>query len=142
MTASKDYYTSVDPGTATLDTLVKFKSKYGFGTDPNIPNTSGGEIVASYANSGDLGFGRDMHCRKKANGDVACYVTNYGTGYSSVPPGGGTDDHDDANAAASSTDGSGVSRVGVGSSLVGGNGGDGIRADQQCRPARGQVLRL
>src|SRR5438270_189209 len=40
------------------------------------------------AHSGDLGFGRDMHCRKKANGDVVCYVTNYGTGYSTDSPDG------------------------------------------------------
>ncbi len=40
-----------------------------------------------------------MHCIKKANNDVVCYVTNYGDGYKNVPPGGGTDDHDDANAA-------------------------------------------
>ena len=40
-----------------------------------------------------------MHCVKKPNADVACYVTNYGTGYSNAFPGLGTDDQDDANAA-------------------------------------------
>jgi hypothetical protein len=40
-----------------------------------------------------------MHCLKKANGNVACYVTNYGDGYPNVHPGGGTDDQEDANAA-------------------------------------------
>jgi cytochrome c553 len=44
-------------------------------------NTNGfpaGEIVATYYNRGDLGFGRDMHCRTTGYGK-ACYVTNYGT---------------------------------------------------------------
>lgn len=96
VTASKAYYTSVDPNT-DRDTFAKFKTKNGFGQNPNV--SVAGELVAQYANSGDLGFGRDMHCLKKANGDVACYVTNYGDGYKSVPPGGGTADLDDANAA-------------------------------------------
>jgi hypothetical protein len=94
--ASKNYYTSVDPN-ADRDTFAKFKTKNGFDQNPSVPVT--GEVVAQYANSGDLGFGRDMHCLKKPNGDVACYVTNYGDGYSNIAPGGGTDDHDDANAA-------------------------------------------
>lgn len=38
----------------------------------------GGETVATYYNRGDLGFGRDMHCRVTSYGR-ACYVTNYGT---------------------------------------------------------------
>jgi hypothetical protein len=93
--ASRNYYNSIDP-THLRTTFADFKSHNLFSADPNTP--SAGETVAQYANSGDLGFGRDMHCRK--NGvNVACYVTNYGTGYTSVAPGGGTDDHDDANAA-------------------------------------------
>jgi hypothetical protein len=99
--ASKAYYTQVDPpdpnSNSNRDTFAKFKSKNGFDPNPNVPVA--GEFVAQYANSGDLGFGRDMHCLKKGNGDVACYVTNYGTGYTSVAPGGGTADQDDANAA-------------------------------------------
>lgn len=94
--ASRNYYSAVDPNNLRT-TFDDFKSHHGFNADPNNPVP--GEIVAQYANSGDLGFGRDMHCLKKNNGDVACYVTNYGDGYKSVPPGGGTDDHDDANAA-------------------------------------------
>lgn len=94
--ASRAYYTSVDPNT-DRDTFAKFKTKNGFDQDPNV--AVAGEIVAQYANSGDLGFGRDMHCLKKGGGDVACYVTNYGIGYTNIAPGGGTDDHDDANAA-------------------------------------------
>lgn len=95
--ASKNYYTQVSAGT-TRDTFADFKTAYGFNQDPTLPPVPG-EIVASYANSGDLGFGRDMHCIKKASGDIGCYVTNYGSGYNNAFPGGGTDDQDDANAA-------------------------------------------
>jgi hypothetical protein len=101
VTASKNYYATLDtsPGGA-LDTFDKFKLKYGFGP---LGAPAPGEIVASYANSGDLGFGRDMHCMNK-NGDIACYVTNYGKGYDNIfednAPGGGTADQDDADAAA------------------------------------------
>ena len=96
VTASRNYYTSVDPNNLRAD-LDAFKSHNGFDLDPNVPVA--GELVAQYANSGDLGFGRDMHCLKNADDDVACYVVNYGNGYANVPPGGGTDDHDDADAA-------------------------------------------
>ncbi len=96
VTASKNYYSSVDPN-GDRDTFAKFKTLHGFDQNPNV--TVAGEVVAQYANSGDLGFGRDMHCLKKVSGDVACYVTNYGSGYNNVPPGGGTADQDDANAA-------------------------------------------
>jgi len=46
-----------------------------------------------------------MHCIKKANTDVVCYVTNYGNGYTNIynaaaNGGPGTPDTDDANAAA------------------------------------------
>jgi hypothetical protein len=98
VTASKNYYTSVDPNNLRT-TFADFKSHHGFAADPTTPAV--GEFVAQYANSGDLGFGRDMHCLKKVSGDVSCYVTNYGNGYKNTPPGGGTDDHDDANAAGS-----------------------------------------
>jgi len=95
--ASQHYYLNVDP-TTLRDTFDKFKSHHGFSATAGTP--AAGEIVAQYANSGDLGFGRDMHCLKKANGDVACYVTNYGTGYNNGIPGDGTPDTDDAKAAA------------------------------------------
>ncbi len=52
------------------DTLNKFKLANGFG--------GAGEVVACYYNAGDLGFGRQMHC-VQTGGDVACYVTNFGT---------------------------------------------------------------
>ncbi len=35
-------------------------------------------VSAIYRNAGDLGFGREMHCRQKEDGGAACYVTNYG----------------------------------------------------------------
>jgi hypothetical protein len=104
--ASRNYNTQVDPNT-DRDTFAKFKTKNGFDQNPAVTVTiaapGAGEFVGQYANSGDLGFGRDMHCLKKTTGDVACYVTNYGNGYVNTPPGGGTDDHDDANAAGQRT---------------------------------------
>jgi K319L-like, PKD domain len=69
-TAAQAYYDTVDPQHRRLD-LADFKTANGFGTG------TGTEAQAYYANSGDLGFGRDMHCHKNAL-DVACYVTNYG----------------------------------------------------------------
>jgi hypothetical protein len=99
--ASRAYYAQVDPN-LDRDTFAKFKTKHGFDQDPNV--SVSGEVVAQYANSGDLGFGRDMHCLKNGNGDVACYVTNYGTGYTNIYDpisggGPGTPDQDDADAA-------------------------------------------
>lgn len=100
--ASRNYNTQVDPNNERT-TFADWKTKNGFDQNPNvtvsIASPGAGEFVAQYANSGDLGFGRDMHCLKRINGDVACYVTNYGTGYINTPPGGGTADQDDANAA-------------------------------------------
>lgn len=100
--ASENYYRSIDPGN-DVDTFDKFKIFHGFGLNPASPATN--EVVATYANSGDLGFGRDMHCIKKVangptNNDVVCYVTNYGTGYTNIFPGAGTGDQADADAAA------------------------------------------
>lgn len=90
--ASTDYlrFTDLESGRGTLE---QFKSNWRFPTN---------EIVAQYANSGDLGFGRDMHCVTNEFG-VACYVTNYGDGYTNLDPGGGTNDQEDANAAGHST---------------------------------------
>lgn len=103
VTASRTYYDTLDPGHA-VNSFEKFKDVHGFSQNPSTPAAS--EIVASYANSGDLGFGRDMHCIKKASNDVVCYVTNYGNGYTNIydpvtAGGPGTVDTDDANAAAS-----------------------------------------
>jgi hypothetical protein len=71
--ATQNYYDQIDPRDKRT-TFTGFKNTNGFPT---------GEVNVKFANSGDLGFGRDMHCVKKANTDiggfdVACYVTNYG----------------------------------------------------------------
>lgn len=50
-------------------TLASYISSRGFPT---------GEVVAKYYNRGDLGIGREMHCRKAFTGRVSCYVKNYG----------------------------------------------------------------
>ena len=52
-------------------TLASFKTLNGFPTN---------EAVAHYYNAGDLGLGRQMHCRAAGGGRVACYVSNFGTG--------------------------------------------------------------
>ena len=80
---SVDYYKYADP-LNLRDTFNKFKAKNKFG----MPLAAGdAEWNAPYANSGDLGFGRDMHCRRNKStdpndapnaSDYACYVTNYG----------------------------------------------------------------
>lgn len=48
--------------------LANFKSTFGF---------PAGDVTATYYNDGDLGLGREMHCKAIAGGGVACYVTNY-----------------------------------------------------------------
>jgi hypothetical protein len=73
---SLNYYAAADPRGLRRD-LTSFKQVNGF-------NDPGAVIVnATFANSGDLGFGRNMNCTKKLADDgatdVACYVTNYGS---------------------------------------------------------------
>jgi hypothetical protein len=53
-------------------TLTDFMARFGF---------PGDETSASYYNHGDLGIGREMHCRATETpaGGLACYVRNYGT---------------------------------------------------------------
>jgi len=84
--ATGNYYDQIDPRDKR-ETLAEFKTENGFDTP--------GEFRTSFANGGDLGFGRDMHCKKKTASDglfdVACYVTNYGNIL--------TDDQADADAA-------------------------------------------
>jgi hypothetical protein len=51
--------------------LAAFKSAYLFGSD---------DVTATFYNNGDLGLGREMHCRVNNFGVVKiipCYVTNY-----------------------------------------------------------------
>ncbi|HBY98078.1 MAG TPA: hypothetical protein DEP84_29735 [Chloroflexi bacterium] len=66
-TEATEYYTTIG---APL-TLNQWKATYGF--------SGANETAALYYNAGDLGFGREMHCRKQG-GDVACYVVNHGLG--------------------------------------------------------------
>jgi len=84
------YYLGTDPGLiftpngtdanggtysgGTRSTLGAWWSQAGF----DVNGGGGGGTRAAYLNRGDLGFGRDMHMRKAANGDVFAYVTNYG----------------------------------------------------------------
>lgn len=68
-----NYYNLIDPH-GLRETLDEFIDVNDFNLGP--------EVHAVYANSGDLGFGRDMHCRRQEVSpgvyDVACYVSNYG----------------------------------------------------------------
>jgi cytochrome c5 len=73
-----DYYEQADPRSARASfNLFKSKNEFGQPLDANEV-----EWDAQYANSGDLGFGRDMHCRRNVASDgafdIACYVTNFG----------------------------------------------------------------
>ncbi|MCG3210703.1 MAG: hypothetical protein FOGNACKC_04334 [Anaerolineae bacterium] len=67
---ASDYYSAIGaPGT-----FAEWKNAYGF---------DGNEVRAVYYNASDLGFGRDMHCRrytKNTENGVACYVVNHGLG--------------------------------------------------------------
>ena len=78
---AKDYYKQADPRDLRASfNLFKTKNRFGQPVDANKGEV---ETSAQYANSGDLGFGRDMHCRKNFNPDdnkfdYACYVTNFG----------------------------------------------------------------
>src|SRR5262249_6937904 len=94
-TATNNYYAQIDPPSpghqnGERSTFPDFRSKNGFTHPPGFQLCGGSvcdnpddEINVVYANSGDLGFGRDMHCRRTDTGggtgfDYACYVTNYG----------------------------------------------------------------
>jgi len=65
-TETQAYYTAIN----APPTLADFMTRYGF---------PGDETVARYYNAGDLGIGREMHCKATPNGGLACYVRNYGT---------------------------------------------------------------
>jgi hypothetical protein len=92
--ATANYYQNVDPrGLRT--TFAGFLTRNGF--------APGNHDSATYVNAADLGFGREMHCRRKpaTDGladDVACYVTNYG-----VANGSNADDDADFIKAANRT---------------------------------------
>ena len=60
-----------------LGTLSQFKSRYGMASSETGTPASG-EYVAKYYNRGDLGIGRNMHCKiKSSTNETACYVKNY-----------------------------------------------------------------
>ena len=74
------YYQVIQPPT----TLTAFKAKYGFNSSGTGPYANG-EVESTYYNKGDLGIGRNMHCKRfvrlwwpsgKEKG-LACYVKNY-----------------------------------------------------------------
>ena len=74
---TKDYYEAID----APQTLLEFKSLNGFSL---TTTPASGEVTATYYNDGDLGLGREMHCKAPPSGGVACYVTNY-TGTANTP---------------------------------------------------------
>lgn len=91
--ATNNYYAQIDPPSpghpnGERFTFADFRTKNGFTKPPgfqlcgaNVCDDPDQEINVVFANSGDLGFGRDMHCRRTNTGsgyDYACYVTNYG----------------------------------------------------------------
>lgn len=86
---AQDYYNQADPRSLRAS-LNLFKSQNRFGQPQTATDI---EVNAHFANSGDLGFGREMHCRKNladdGKFDVACYVTNYGQ-----PPANNPDQQD------------------------------------------------
>ena len=57
---------------SSIGTLEDFQTRYEF--------TSGSEFTASYYNRGDLGLGREMHCKVTSESEAACYVTNFAAG--------------------------------------------------------------
>ncbi len=76
------YYQTIQPPT----TLANFRALYGFNATGAGPYVNG-EIESTYYNKGDLGIGRNMHCRRftvvsstpfgfKKKG-LVCYVKNY-----------------------------------------------------------------
>lgn len=62
------YYTAIDPANER-DTLSKWKTKNGF--------DAGDDVHVIFRDTKDLGYGRDMHARRNANGCVAVYVRNF-----------------------------------------------------------------
>ncbi len=75
-TESDLYYAALDSAFGPTATFSQWKAKYGF--------SGSNDVRAIYYNAGDLGFGREMHCRKSGL-DVACYVANHGLGASTPP---------------------------------------------------------
>jgi hypothetical protein len=94
--ATLNYYGQFDPPSAANPngerfTREAFKAKNGFNVAQpgfqlcagNVCDNPDQEVNVVFANSGDLRFGRDMHCRRTNTGgatgfDYACFVSNYG----------------------------------------------------------------
>ncbi len=76
------YYDAIDP-TGARDTFAKWKTANGFG------DGTGTEINVVFGDQKDLGYGRRMTARRKADGTLAFYVENYliqaGAGYTYSP---------------------------------------------------------
>ncbi|MGH8518609.1 MAG: hypothetical protein ACREUE_14245, partial [Panacagrimonas sp.] len=62
------YYATIDP-LNQKDTLPKWKAANGF--------DSGDDAASVFLDTKDLGYGRNMHMRRGADGRVAFYVDNY-----------------------------------------------------------------
>lgn len=62
---TQEYYAAIN-APATLDDFI---ARFGF---------PGDATSAVYYNAGDLGIGREMHCRAVGGGGLACYVRNFG----------------------------------------------------------------
>lgn len=60
-----EYYATID----APPTLADFRTRFGFDATSE---------PATFYNAGDLGIGREMHCRAQAGGGLACFVSNYG----------------------------------------------------------------
>lgn len=71
-TEAGEYYATI----GAPATFADWKAAYGF--------DGVNEVRAIYYNFGDLGFGRDMHCRN-SGADIACYVVNHGFGPGGPP---------------------------------------------------------
>jgi len=73
-TTATNYYAAIDPASQKT-TLAAWKTMNGFNT--------GDEAAATYFNASDLGFGRQMHMKRKvgsdSNTDTAFYVSNFDT---------------------------------------------------------------
>jgi hypothetical protein len=71
------YYELIDPDGKRAN-LRDFLLENDFGTVVADQFRLGPEVVSAYyVNSADLGLGRSMHMRKRANGDIAYYVRNF-----------------------------------------------------------------
>ena len=67
---ASNYYASLQASNISVPaTFSGWLQAYGF--------NNGDDAHAIYYNAGDLGLGRDMHCRRNG-ADIACYVVNHG----------------------------------------------------------------